>query len=272
MDNRSVECFRRDGAVAIRSVFAPGWIELLSEAVMQVMKSPGPGAESLTAPGGEGAFFNDYCRWDELPGLRRFVFDSPAAELAARLMRSRRAVFYHEHILVKEPGALKETPWHHDQPYYPIDGDQNCSLWIPLDPVPLESSLRFIAGSHRWGRWFVPRRFKDSREYERSAPHAEEDRFETLDADALELDRREILAWSLEPGDCVAFHMRTLHSAPGNVSLERPRRVAATRWLGDDARYASRPWPISPPVTGGLAPGDDVACDTFPLVWQARSA
>ena len=34
------------------------------------------------------------------------------------------AVFYHEHVLVKEPGAQRVTPWHCDQPYYPIDGNQ----------------------------------------------------------------------------------------------------------------------------------------------------
>ncbi|GBM03869.1 hypothetical protein AVEN_225047-1, partial [Araneus ventricosus] len=32
--------------------------------------------------------------------------------------------FYHEHVLVKEPGTDKETPWHHDQSYYPIDGEK----------------------------------------------------------------------------------------------------------------------------------------------------
>ena len=29
---------------------------------------------------------------------------------------------YHEHVLTKEPGTTKRTPWHHDQSYYPIDG------------------------------------------------------------------------------------------------------------------------------------------------------
>jgi ectoine hydroxylase-related dioxygenase (phytanoyl-CoA dioxygenase family) len=32
--------------------------------------------------------------------------------------------FYHEHVLNKEPGAEKATPWHHDQSYYPINGDK----------------------------------------------------------------------------------------------------------------------------------------------------
>ena len=59
-----------------------------------------------------------------------------ADEVAARLMGSRTARFFHEHVLVKEPGATERTPWHHDQPYYPVDGDQNVSMWIALDPVP----------------------------------------------------------------------------------------------------------------------------------------
>ncbi len=73
--------------------------------------------------------------------------------------------FFHEHALVKEPGTNERTPWHHDQPYYCVDGDQNVSMWIALDPVPASSGVRFIAGSHRWNRWFVPRKFVDHTPY-----------------------------------------------------------------------------------------------------------
>ena len=38
------------------------------------------------------------------------------------MMESQYSVFYHEHVLNKEPGTEKETPWHHDQAYYPVDG------------------------------------------------------------------------------------------------------------------------------------------------------
>ena len=34
------------------------------------------------------------------------------------------AVFYHEHIFRKQEGVYREVPWHQDQSYYPIDGDQ----------------------------------------------------------------------------------------------------------------------------------------------------
>ena len=75
------------------------------------------------------------------------------------------SVFYHEHVLVKEPSAKIPTPWHHDQSYYPIDGEDICSIWMPVDPVPLEATLKFVKGSHRWNKWFVPRKFETSNNY-----------------------------------------------------------------------------------------------------------
>jgi ectoine hydroxylase-related dioxygenase (phytanoyl-CoA dioxygenase family) len=62
---------------------------------------------------------------------------------------------FHEHVLVKEPKTSESTSWHHDQPYYCVDGEQVCSIWLPLDPVPKESGLEFVAGSHLLGKMFM---------------------------------------------------------------------------------------------------------------------
>ena len=63
------------------------------------------------------------------------------------------SIFYHEHVLTKQPGTAKVTPWHHDQSYYPIDGDQIVSMWIPVDFVGLDAAIRFVKGSHSWNRY-----------------------------------------------------------------------------------------------------------------------
>ena len=149
--------------------------------------------------------------WQDVPAYRQVVFESGLADVAKELMGSTTVRFFHEHVLVKEPGTNERTPWHHDQPYYCVDGDQNVSMWIALDPVPASAGVRFIAGSHRWNRWFVPRKFVDH------TPYAEGvGRYELVpDLDA-ELDRHSVLAWDVEPGDVIAFHFRTLHDAPGN--------------------------------------------------------
>ena len=172
-------------------------------------------------------------------------------------------MFYHDHLLVKEPGTPEPTPWHHDQPYYPIDGAMVGSLWLPLDPVDRATTVEFVAGSHRWGRWFRPRYFNTRG----SALGAPEDGLE--ETPDIEADRAayRILGWAMAPGDCVFFHALTLHGAGGNHTSRR-RRAYATRWLGEDTRFATRPGRISPPLEGhGLRPGDALACDLFPKFW-----
>jgi ectoine hydroxylase-related dioxygenase (phytanoyl-CoA dioxygenase family) len=57
----------------------------------------------------------------------------------------------------------------------------------------------------------------------------------------------EILAWELEPGDAVFFHMLTLHAAGGATTR---RRAFSVRFLGDDATHAPRAWRSSPDFPG----------------------
>lgn len=269
VDALDIEAYRRDGAVCLRGVVGADWIERLRAAVDADMAAPGPMARENTPPGGGGRFFVDFQLWRRHADVRAFVFESPAAEIAAALMGSPTANWYHDHLLVKEPGTAERTPWHHDQPYYPIDGDQICSLWIPLDPVPRETCVEYVRGSHRWGRWFAPRFFRQG-----GVDLAVQDpRFEPVpDIDA-ERDRHEFLAWSLEPGDCIAFHALTLHGAPGNASTTRRRRAWAARFTGADARYAARVGQVSPPILDhGLSPGDAMTCEMFPAVWPRPEA
>ncbi|MCY3555662.1 MAG: phytanoyl-CoA dioxygenase family protein [Gemmatimonadetes bacterium] len=269
-----VRQFQEDGVVCIRQAFDPHWVSIVEAGVSRNLAEPSDYAGTLKA--GEedrGGFVDDYCNWQRIPEYRDFVFHSPAGAMTARLMGSRSSVFYHEHLLVKWPGTLKRTPWHHDQPYYPVNGRQNVSLWMPLDPVSEASCVQFVRGSHDWDRWFVPRKFATERNYAiedaSSKPMLEGRPFEDVPPIDDHPEDYEILAWDMEPGDVIAFHMCTLHGAAGNQSLTDARRVLATRWLGDDARFATRPWEISPTETGGLAPGDPMACDLFPRVWSA---
>ena len=74
-------------------------------------------------------------------------------------MGTKTARLFHEHVLVKEASAGVATPWHQDQPYYCVDGNDTVSLWIPLDPVPRDRTLEFVGGSHKWGKYFRPERF-----------------------------------------------------------------------------------------------------------------
>ncbi len=253
--------FGRDGATVLRRVFDREWIALLAQGVERNLAAPGRHARFYTPEGATDFFFGDYCNWDRIEEYRAIAFDSPAPGIAARMMGSAKINFFHEHVLVKEPGTGSPTPWHHDQPYWTVDGDQVCSIWVPVDAVPRASCVEFVAGSHRWGKWFTPRRFVDSGE------HDTEEGEPVPDIEA-HRDDYEILGWDLEAGDCIVFHALTLHGAPGNLSAKRRRRAVALRYTGDDARFARRDGLMSPPfdeVT--LRPGDPMDCATFPVVW-----
>ena len=210
-------------------------------------------------------FFEDYCNWERIPEYREFVLGSPAAAIAGQVMESRAVQIFHEHVLVKEPGTSKATIWHHDLPYYCVEGSQNLSIWLALDPVPKAVCPHFVAGSHRWGKLFYPRLFDDGSNYD-----YEGEGYETVPNIDGEPEKYEILSWDLEPGDALMFDFLTLHSAPGNPCPGR-RRGFSTRWLGDDACYTVRPGRTSPPYSGiSLQEGDRMREDWFPVVWRDK--
>jgi len=254
-----VEAFRADGVVVLRQVFS-GWVEPLREGVAAVMREPSPLERSVRPADGSAPFFQDLCNWQRIPGFRRFVFESDAARIAARLMQSNTARFFHDHVLVKQPGGSTVTPWHQDQPYYCVDGAQSVSFWTPLDPVSHDVVMECVRGSHRWGKGYRPMRFDGTRLYEN-------DDFDTMpDIESMRPDL-DIAAWDLEPGDAIAFDFRTVHGAPGNPSA-RSRRVFSSRWVGDDATFAVRAGKGSPPFTGlTMKHGEPFDADIFPRVF-----
>jgi ectoine hydroxylase-related dioxygenase (phytanoyl-CoA dioxygenase family) len=266
MDKETLSAYRQDGAVVLRNVISPEWIEHLREGVAQNLKEPGPFAKQYTPAGNPGMFFGDYCNWQRIKPYSDFFFDSPAKNLVAELMDTDKVNLYHEHVLVKEPGTKERTPWHHDQPYYPIEGKDIISLWIPLDPVAKDTSIEFIAGSHAWGRWFAPARFADSKTHDA----AQDSRFETPPDFEAERSKYRILQWPLEVGDCVAFHGLTVHGAPENASVNR-RRAFSARFTGADARFTLRGGFMSPPPPqeGGPKLGERMDSAAFPVLLGA---
>lgn len=263
VSDRDIALFQEKGAVCLRGVFDSTWLDKLAAGLEKNFAAPGPDSTVYTEAGNPGGFYDDYCNWQHIDEYEDFIRHSPAGEIAALLTQSKGARFYHEHVLVKEPGTQEVTPWHHDLPYYGVDGDQLCSIWLPLDPVPQIACPEFVAGSHASGALYYPRLFINHENYAHGVPG-----FDTIpDIDANRQDY-EILSWDLERGDCIVFHMRTIHGAPATTGLKTRRRGFSTRWLGDDAQFAVRPWTTSPPYRDvDLKPGDRMDHPSFPLVW-----
>ena len=85
---------------------------------------------------------------------------------------------------------------------------------------------------------------------------------------AANLDSYDVLAWEMNPGDCLVFSGMVFHGGRGNHSPSNALRALATRWAGDDATYALRPEGADPQLEGhGLTDGDPFGGEMFPLVW-----
>jgi len=259
--DQQIEAYHKDGAVLIPGLFRE-WVNPLIAGINRNMNEPGPyGAENLS-DGEPGRFFDDYCNWTRIPEFSDFVLKSPAAQAAAQLMQSRRVQMFHDHVLVKEPGTAKPTPWHQDAPYYFVEGEQTLSFWVPVDPVK-EASLRLLAGSHKWKKPVLPVRWLSEEDF-----YPSDDQYlPTPDPDA-EPEKYRVLEWQMEPGDAVAFHYKSVHGARGNNTPSR-RRAFSIRMVGDDARYVERPGPTSPPYAGhNMQPGQRLREDWFPFIWN----
>lgn len=256
--------YQRDGVVVLRDVLTPDEVDRLRVGIDEVVSRPSARAKVASAPDDPGFFIEDFSTWRDHPNFESVIRTSRLAEVAADLMGSRTVTMYHDHILVKEPGTRQRTPWHQDQPYYDVEGKQNVSFWIPVDPVSREDCLEVIAGTHR-GTWLMPRSFLDQQA--RWFPEGSLSEMPDYEAHR---DSLHIVTADLRPGDCIAFHMLAVHGAPG-VSGSNRRRVFSLRLLGDDMVFAPRDWVTSPDMTAVFdGPDDRVAGEPLTGEWFPR--
>ncbi|MBD3664739.1 phytanoyl-CoA dioxygenase family protein [Sulfitobacter aestuariivivens] len=253
-----IETFQTDGVVCLRGFFDAETVRTLQDMAEENTRNPSPMAVDATREG-KGRFFGDTFVWDHHPPLRQFIFDSPAADMAGRILQSDKVNVIFDQFLIKEPGTSTPTLWHHDQTYWPVAGDQVATMWIALDPVTAATgAVEYIKGSHRWGQRFKAVSFKDQDLYKEDLP-------EVPDIDA-NRDRYDFVQYELEPGDCTLHHGLTLHGAPGNSSTTQKRRAYIIRWAGDDVTYDPRP-NLQPMLRDpGIAVGGPLDCDLFPVV------
>jgi ectoine hydroxylase-related dioxygenase (phytanoyl-CoA dioxygenase family) len=219
VDSQAVADYALNGAVVIRGCFTPDQVDLVRAGVARNLAEPGPLVAVASEESDTGRFVEDFCNWQRIPEYEEFIRTSPAARIARELMESEHVRLYHDHLLVKEAKTRQRT----------------------LDPVPRESTLEFVAGSHL-GPWLMPRTFRD--EQAKWFPEGTLGELPRIDDDR---DAYPILGWPLEPGDAVWFHMLTLHGAAGSQSL---RRAFSLRFLGDDMVHAPRAWRTSPEFAG----------------------
>jgi ectoine hydroxylase-related dioxygenase (phytanoyl-CoA dioxygenase family) len=246
-----VAAFERDGVVCIRRAVGSGLIEQMRTATDRVLES-----QTHDVP----TFRTLLYLWENDPDFRAFSLESSLPEMAGKILQSREVRLFADQLLVKESGSVEKTPWHQDQPYWPLSGSQLCTIWVALDPVTLENgAVEYIRGSHRWGKWYKPEGFSAQSQI------ASPDWDVIPDFDKLR-DWHDFVHWDVEPGDAIIHHPLIVHGAGGNLQANCQRRAIAPRYAGDDVRWN--------PAEGmivrrnpELAPGATLVSPLFPLAW-----
>jgi len=268
LDPAVADRYREQGAVLLKGAVSPEHLKLLARGIERNIDNPSQDSyHRFDGEEGRGAFVYDYGCHSWIPEYIEFAKVSGLAETAARLLSSRRVCFFDDSYFLKQPGSNVPSPWHHDYTYYEIEGEILVA-WIPLDPHDEYETLRLAAGSHRWGKRFDPIQF-DSDQKSTSAEHAPSSYDPIPDIDGGEY---EILAWEVEPGDCIFFNGLTLHGSRGNPTSRTQRRFNC-RFVDEGATYAPRsdyPWGDGK-ANADLQPGQRLSEDPeqFPTLWEA---
>jgi ectoine hydroxylase-related dioxygenase (phytanoyl-CoA dioxygenase family) len=258
---QEIETFNTDGVVALRQVVSTKWLAILEAAIEDDIANPGPYYHGYAPADGRGCFHGNLRTWEVHAGFRRFCFESPMASIAAAIMASEQVNLLYDQLFVKEPGTTNATRWHNDVPYWPMTGNQVLSIWVALDPTTAESgALKFVRGSHKWGRLFQPEVFGNSAtdDYERNADYEPIPDIEAGDYD--------IVSYDLDPGDAYVFHGLTVHGAGGNHSKSRRRRGYTVRYTGEDVTYSTRPGTNIHLRQPAKQDGEPLDCEQYPKV------
>jgi ectoine hydroxylase-related dioxygenase (phytanoyl-CoA dioxygenase family) len=252
--------FRENGYIKLKGVLSPetlafygreitGQVQRLNTQVLPLEKRDTYGK----------AFLQIMNIWTQSEVVKEFVFSRKLARLAAELMGVSGVRLYHDQALYKEAGG-GATPWHADQFYWPVAGDNTVTVWVPLQATPMEMGpLAFAPGSHRIA---VGRDIAIS------------DESEKLIAKTLREAQLELVETAFELGE-VSYHLGwTFHRAGANRTSD-PRRVMTVIYLEEDARLIApkhknhqQDWDAWMP---GVKVGEIVNSPLNPVLWSGRS-
>ena len=267
-----IDTYHRDGVLLLPNMFDKDWIELLNKGLDANCESSTERARIWDKDASGRTMFYDNTAWRGINEYRKFIFNSPAAQICGQLTKATTINFFFDAVFVRSPGTQFETPWHQDEPYWSIEGYDACTLWMPLVTVKQKNALSFVPGSHRLNSVFNQYNFgnlthnpKDQVDFSAIA----EKEFPDINADP---KRFGVVNWDMQPGDCVAFNGRTMHGGSGKLDDDCGLRIFTTKWLGDDVRIKFRDCGMDPDHSSlmtekGLKPGDRPDTDLYPRVW-----
>jgi len=230
---KEVQFFQENGYLKMPHFFSKDEIAELGQALDKTVKEK----RSRILDDDDGETDEDYNRvfnqmvnlWVDYPVVQKFSFDPRLAEVARKISQCKQVVIYHDHALIKPGGEeSKETNWHQDAPYWPMEQIGALSAWIAVDDVAIENGcVQFIPGSHKYGRLDPVALGTEGASVLKDIEGT--DIANNIDPVIIEM----------EAGGLTFHHGCTFHYASSNRT-EKPRRALAIIYIPDYITYNGR--------------------------------
>jgi phytanoyl-CoA hydroxylase len=261
--DEQIHRYREDGFVQLPHFFSGGQMTRLRACIDRAIAAR---RERIRGAEKGGRVSEDYERvfnqmvnmWTDHPEAKAVALDARLGEAARLLTDCDQIRLYHDHAMIKPAGQhSKETNWHQDAPYWPMEPVGSLSAWIAVDDVRIDNGcLHFVPGSHRFGK-LEPIRL--GVEGESIVDKMRDQGYQVAPPQAIEM----------EAGGVTFHHGCNFHYAGPNRS-QTPRRAFAMIYIPDYVRFtgdkdaagaademeAGGPWdhPLHPLLAGADAP------------------
>ena len=93
LTNKEIDTYHRDGVVPLRGMFDKDWIELLNKGLNVNCAYPTERSRIWDKDDAGHTMFYDTLAWKEIEEYKKFIFDSPAAQICGQLMKAK-AIYY----------------------------------------------------------------------------------------------------------------------------------------------------------------------------------
>jgi Phytanoyl-CoA dioxygenase (PhyH) len=200
----------------------------------------------------------DQAFWSD-PTIASISTSPELGRLAAELLGVDEIRLWHDQLLFKPPGsgAAGVVGWHQDKGYWTAtDTSQMITAWVAFDDVTEAMGvMRFVPGSHRWGRVIEGNAFFETdHDAQRAAAKIPDGELWT-----------EAFA-ELRAGQLTFHHCKTLHGSRPNLS-DRPRIGLAVHMMEANACRVPGRWHANV-EWADVGEGDLWGTDArFPQLW-----
>ena len=115
ISNSIIDDYQKFGVTILRNIISHNWVQKLQLGVKKNFQNPSKFKCVYEKNKNIELFYDDYCNWQRIDEYEEFFFKSGIAKIVSQLMRSKKVNIFHEHVLIKESGSMRKTPWHQDQ-------------------------------------------------------------------------------------------------------------------------------------------------------------